>query len=160
LLEQDNENIFGAYTFGSIAPPLPPKPQPLIGNDTIRPTSGNDTIIGTAGADRLLGLGGNDTITGGDGNDFLNGGKGKDTLSGGKGKDKFLLRRGVGRDLIQDFQDKQDKLVLAGKLKFKDLDILQRGKGTLVSAGKEQLAFLKNVNANLITAADFTRSLR
>ena len=157
LTPQDNENIFGSYMLiDPIIPPPPPPPPPL----PKKPTNGNDTITGTLGADRLLGLGGNDTISGGDGNDFLDGGKGKDTLSGGKGKDKFLLGRGFGRDLIQDFQDKQDKLVLAGKLKFKDLDILQRGKGTLVSAGKEQLAFLKNVDADLITAADFTRSLQ
>ncbi|MBW4662085.1 MAG: hypothetical protein KME15_25805 [Drouetiella hepatica Uher 2000/2452] len=179
LLEQDNENIFGSYTLIAaptiVAPPQGTNLPVGTGENTTSPggiasppggsvvgriTEKNDYISGTPGADRLLGLGGNDRIIGGDGNDFLDGGKGKDTLSGGKGKDKFLLGQGLGRDLIQDFQDKQDKLVLAGKLKFKDLDILQRGKGTLVSAGKEQLAFLKNVDADLITAADFTRSLQ
>ncbi|MBW4662083.1 MAG: hypothetical protein KME15_25790 [Drouetiella hepatica Uher 2000/2452] len=128
------------------------------GQAIVLPTKGNDRISGTLGADRLLGLGGNDTLTGGDGNDLLNGGKGKDTLSGGNGKDKFVIGRGLGRDLIQDFKDKQDKLALAGGLKFKDLNILQRGKSTLIRADREELAFLNNLKANLITAADFTKA--
>ncbi|MBW4662084.1 MAG: CSLREA domain-containing protein [Drouetiella hepatica Uher 2000/2452] len=177
LLEQDNENIFGSYTLiaapavvnppqgdkppagtsGNVTPPQGTNPS-TGGSTVVQPTEKSDFISGTPGADRLTGLGGNDMLSGGDGNDFLDGGKGKDTLSGGKGKDKFLLGRGFGRDLIQDFQDKQDKLVLAVGLKFKDLGIFQRGKNTLIRAANEELAFLKNMKADLITGADFTKA--
>ena len=41
-----------------------------------------------------------------------------DKLIGGKGKDIFKLSKGKGYDLIQDFQDKQDKILIGSMKKL------------------------------------------
>ncbi|NJN88346.1 MAG: hypothetical protein HC881_21225 [Leptolyngbyaceae cyanobacterium SL_7_1] len=124
----------------------------------------NNRLVSTPQADRLLGLGGNDTLVGrngsdrlegGTGNDFLDGGKGRDTYVGGGGRDRFKLSRREGRDTILDFQNGVDRLALAGNLEFDDLTIRRSGRNTLISAGRDQLALLSNINSNQITAADF-----
>lgn len=83
-----------------------------------------ERILTGSGADRLTGNGlgnvfvsaaGADVISAGSGNDALTGGTGKDTLSGGTGEDQFifLTNSGVG-DIITDFTNGQDKIVLEG----------------------------------------------
>ena len=116
------------------------------GNDHLEGQTGNDRMIGGAGADVLLGQGGADTLNGGNGNDdlfggssgdILRGGKGRDTLWGGAGRDeldggegndalhggadedRFVF--GAGRDVIADFQDDVDTLVLDSALWTGDL---------------------------------------
>ncbi len=74
--------------------------------------SKNDSFYSGSGNDVFWGYAGNDKISGGDGNDYLVGGKGNDKLIGGKGKDTFKLSSGKGYDLIQDFKNKQDKILL------------------------------------------------
>jgi Ca2+-binding RTX toxin-like protein len=125
------------------------------------------TFIGTRRKDRLIGneldnlivgYGGDDILSGESGRDRLFGGKGSDTLKSGADPDIFALETGAGRDLIQDFRDRQDKLGLTSGMKFKQLSITQQGQDTLISISRrgDQLALLTNVRANFITKADFT----
>lgn len=128
------------------------------GKDTLTGTPGNDRLDGGNGDDTLSGLAGNDTLSGGNGNDSLQGGNGDDSLTGGNGNDLFILARGEGTDTVVDFQDGTDRLGLAGGLTFNQLTINQSSSNTLIriTDNNEVLASLTRVNANLITAADFT----
>lgn len=91
------------------------------GNDAVRGEAGNDLVAGGVGNDRLFGDEGNDRVDGGTGNDVLTGGGGADVLDGGAGNDvvaggpqndRFLFARLGGRDVVADFQDNVDTLVL------------------------------------------------
>ena len=117
------------------------------GNDTIQGFGGNDQIFGdrendllagNEGADTLSGGQGSDTIYGGQesdwmfgdrGNDLLIGGEGTDILTGGAGDDLFVMdRTSVAStiseaDIITDFGDGNDKIVLTEGMKFSDLNI-------------------------------------
>lgn len=136
------------------------------GNDSLKGGKGNDRLFGGGNKDVLLGLGGNDTLSGGVGNDRLEGGigsdrlyggPGSDTLKGGPGSDIFVLEKGRGRDRIEDFRNGSDRLGLTPGLKFRQLEIVQRSQGTLIRAGKDDLALLIDVSANQISQADFVR---
>lgn len=106
--------------------------------------AGRDSLSGLGGADRLIGGGGADRLSGGAGRDWLEGGAGDDRLSGGAGADRFVFAPGSGADLVLDFQDGRDKLVLQG---FAGLDsaedllarALQRGADVVIAlaAGDE-----------------------
>ena len=117
------------------------------GNDTIQGFGGNDQIFGdrendllagNEGADKLSGGQGSDTIYGGQesdwmfgdrGNDLLVGGEGKDILTGGAGDDLFVIEKTsvastiAQADVITDFGDGNDKIVLTEGMKFSDLNI-------------------------------------
>ena len=117
------------------------------GNDTIQGFGGNDQIFGdrdndllagNEGADTLSGGQGSDTIYGGQGDDWmfgdrgsdlLVGGEGMDILTGGAGDDLFVMdRTSVAStiseaDIITDFGDGNDKIVLTEGMKFSDLNI-------------------------------------
>lgn len=136
-----------------VGPPNPPTPSTPTPSNTGTP--GNDRIIGTAAKDKLLGLGGNDVLSGGLGNDLLDGGTGNNVLVGGKGRDIFALRRGAGRSVVKDFQDRQDKLGLLPNVRFDKLKILQKGRNTHISFGQDLLAILQNVQSDRITRTDF-----
>jgi Ca2+-binding RTX toxin-like protein len=78
---------------------------------------GDDKITASDGLKGLIKLkldggAGDDVITGGDGNDWIAGGKGYDTLTGGKGYDTFVFEK--GKDVITDFEDGKDKIVIEG----------------------------------------------
>ena len=117
------------------------------GNDTIQGFGGNDQIFGdrdndllagNEGADTLSGGQGSDTIYGGQGDDWmfgdrgsdlLVGGEGMDILTGGAGDDLFVMDRTsvastiAQADVITDFGDGNDKIVLTEGMKFSDLNI-------------------------------------
>lgn len=117
------------------------------GNDTIQGFGGNDQIFGdrdndllagNEGADTLSGGQGSDTIYGGQesdwmfgdrGSDLLVGGEGMDILTGGAGDDLFVMDRTsvastiAQADVITDFGDGNDKIVLTEGMKFSDLNI-------------------------------------
>ncbi|MBD3886343.1 hypothetical protein IFO70_32145 [Phormidium tenue FACHB-886] len=116
---------------------------------------GNDTLSGMGGNDALCGGTGNDIQNGGTGNDISFGGLGRDTHTGGTGNDTFVLALNNGVDMIRDFQNGKDKIGLSIELNPEILDIVQRGKNTIVGVGSERLAILSNVKANQINAADF-----
>jgi Ca2+-binding RTX toxin-like protein len=84
------------------------------------------------------------------------GGQGSDRLIGGKSRDVFVLERGPGRDVIQDFTNGLDRLAIEG-VNPRRLEISQKGRNTLISFGRDDLAILIGVQANQITAQDFIR---
>jgi Ca2+-binding RTX toxin-like protein len=136
------------------------------GRDRLLGGDDNDELLGGGGVDRLIGGNGNDTLEGGNGKDFLKGGAGRDTLDGGrgndvmvggKGRDRFVIDRGEGVDLIRDFRDRQDRIVLEGRLTFGYLSINQVGRDVLISTPNEDLARLRNTLASDLSAADFSR---
>ncbi|HEY9628036.1 MAG TPA: DUF4347 domain-containing protein [Coleofasciculaceae cyanobacterium] len=131
-------------------------------------------LMGTSRNDKLLGYNGNDRLVGGNGNDSLDGGKNRDTLFGGKGndvlkggKDTNFLSGGANRDvfvlepgatqIIRDFQNNVDKLGLSGNLKFNDLDLIKRGRNTIVKKDNAVLGILEGVRPSLISSADFVK---
>lgn len=77
---------------------------------------GDNFIKGFSGDDVLNGKGGDDRLEGGRDDDVLNGGAGNDVLNGGKGADSFVFEAdGTGdADIIEDFNSRQDSLVLDG----------------------------------------------
>lgn len=112
--------------------------QGLGGNDLIFGDRENDLLAGNEGADTLAGGQGSDTIYGGQGDDVINGdrgqdlligGEGKDILTGGAGDDLFVIERTAAAssleqaDIITDFGNGNDKIVLTDGMKFSDLDI-------------------------------------
>lgn len=137
---------------GPIVSRLIPAGRVLVGK------AGKDRLVGFAGDDALFGNGGNDALFGEDGDDILNGGKGRNQETGGSGQDLFvLLKRGTA--VIQDFHKGEDHLRLHGKLKFKELEIFQRGKSTIIEdKNQDVLAVLRGVKAGQLSAADFVKS--
>ena len=139
------------------------------GNDHIRGESfsfgvgWNDILFGDAGDDLLFGLDGNDSLTGGSGNDILDGYAGDDTMNGGAGADWFQVdvgTNGLDRDVVQDFSDGEDQILLAlDGLTAPDMSfvssIAQAAADTVVSFTSGAEMRLLGVSAGSITANDF-----
>ena len=127
-------------------------------DDTIAGGLGNDLIYGNRGKDYLYGEDGDDQIWGGAGNDEIWGGSGNDTFWGGADKDTFVLVRGQGKDIIEDFDLNEDKIAGAGGIKtFGSLLITQLGSDTLITdkARNQDLAVLTGINANTLNNSHF-----
>ena len=73
--------------------------------EEVRSGDSDDDLVGSPGDDRLRG---------GEGEDFLEGGPGNDRLDGGDGEDTFYFEPGHGEDVISDFTDGEDTIVLRG----------------------------------------------
>jgi hypothetical protein len=125
------------------------------GNDFLNGNRGDDTLFGGEGNDTLHGGKDNDILNGGNGNDVLWGDLGNDTLIGGAGQDTFVFREGDGVNLVVDFEVGIDRLGLAEGLTFEQLNITQGTGVTNITVGGELLVILNNVNASMITQADF-----
>ena len=100
------------------------------GNDILRGANGHDTLDGGAGNDKLFGGRHKDLLFGGDGDDVIRGGDGYDTLDGGAGDDRliggrhgdkltggegadvFVFGRVAGNDVITDFTQGEDTILL------------------------------------------------
>jgi len=87
--------------------------------------NGHDRVYGGAGNDTVNGGGGNEVIYGEAGSDSLIGGIGNDTLWGGADADQFVFAAGCGADLVGDFEDDIDTLVLDDALWGGGLSIVQ-----------------------------------
>ncbi|NEQ82574.1 MAG: RTX toxin [Moorea sp. SIO2I5] len=125
------------------------------GDDSLKGGDGDDNLFGEAGNDTLLGGQGQDQLFGGSGEDLLNGGQGDNILTGGAGEDTFVLST-AGKNTIVDFEDGVDLLKLDGDLTFGSLSIFEQNGDTWITTQNNQpLAFLTDVNSNLITADDF-----
>ncbi|NEO75228.1 MAG: DUF4347 domain-containing protein [Moorea sp. SIO4G3] len=125
------------------------------GDDLLDGGGGDDKLFGDEGNDTLLGGQGQDQLFGGSGNDLLNGGQGDNILTGGAGEDTFVLST-AGKNTIVDFEDGVDLLQLEGGLTFGSLSIFEQNGDTWITTQNNQpLAFLTDVNSNLITADDF-----
>ena len=108
------------------------------GRDVLTGGSGTDTISGGGGTDRLIGGSSADTLIGGGGSDRLDGGSGSDTMTGGSGRDTFVLRRGTGYDIVEDFSNR-DQITVQGfndnrvRVVERDGDALLYAKGDLLA---------------------------
>ena len=109
----------------------------LIGIENISSGGGNDIVYGNKESN---------TLNGGTGNDLIVGGKGKDKLIGGKGKDIFKLSTGYGYDVIEDFEDKQDKIFIGS---MKKLKLKNKGNDVYIYKGKDLLAKVKGAKDEL-----------
>ena len=81
-------------------------------DDVIMGGRGNDRLYGQNGNDDLDGGAGNDLVAGGSGRDAIDGGVGRDTLFGGDGDDFFVFDTDSGRDVIRDFNDGDQIVIL------------------------------------------------
>jgi Ca2+-binding RTX toxin-like protein len=103
-----------------------------VGN--VRGLQGNDGLIGGVHRESLLGNTGADVLAGLYSSDLLGGGRGNDTLIGGQGSDAFFFRAHCGSDIILDFEDDRDTIVLDSRL-------LASGVSTTVQSGDLTLHF-------------------
>ncbi|MEO1291595.1 MAG: pre-peptidase C-terminal domain-containing protein [Pseudomonadota bacterium] len=88
------------------------------GNDRVFGGGGDDQLFGGAGNDHALAGAGDDRVNGQLGNDILNGGAGDDLLHGGNGADRFVFEAGTGADVILDFQNGIDTILIRGDESF------------------------------------------
>jgi hypothetical protein len=124
---------------------------------------GNDRIKGGDGDDELEGGDGNDLVFGGNGSDLIRGLEGLDTLDGGAGADFFNVIPDTGEDVILNFEDGQDKLVLTptprfgSELTFEQLSITGNDSSTTIAIAEteETLVTLQNIAPSAIDADDF-----
>ena len=148
LGRQGNDTLFGGGNNDT-----------LLGNqdhDTLLGEDGLDSLIGGQGQDTLIGGNNTDVLKGGDDNDLLDGSQGRDTLIGEQGADGFLLRSAEGNDLITDFDDGIDSLLLDG-LVYNDLTIEDSGSDTIikVTGTSEIIATLQGIEPSAIDSSDF-----
>ncbi len=128
---------------------------------TIGNSKNNIAIARGVVIENAVGGGGNDVITGNSSDNKLTGGAGNDTLSGGGGADTFVVTRGAGADIIQDFQvgvDKIDALGLGltgGSLSAAGITLSQSGSSTIVRFPNGEQITLLNVNVSQLTLNDF-----
>ncbi|MGD1701246.1 DUF192 domain-containing protein [Dapis sp. BLCC M229] len=128
------------------------------GADVLQGNQGDDIIFGGQDADTIFGGQGNDLISGDLGADWLIGDLGRDTMTGGEGEDIFAIgRRGdlsstgginlTDADVITDFGNGGDRLILTGGLQFNELNILPSEGNTIIQdrVTGEYLAVLSGV---------------
>lgn len=131
-------------------------------DDTISGGDGNDTVDGGAGDDTINGGDGNDTVDGGAGDDLFADIGGNDLLTGGEGNDNFVLLANRDKDVILDFEDGKDRIILSENdpkdgLSFDRLNITEAEGNTIISLAEtgEALVELAGVSAATINAEDF-----
>lgn len=113
------------------------------GADKLLGGAGHDRIDGGAGNDWLRGEFGNDTLIGGAGNDTLHGGFGDDVLNGNGGYDVFVFQKGFGRDVINQYEEGHDRILIARELlghdagRFLREHIRETADGVVIDLGKE-----------------------
>jgi serralysin len=100
-------------------------------SDSILGNTGRNELHGNGGADTINGSGGGDTIFGGGGNDRIIGGNGGDRLYGGAGADTFVFTNLVtAYDVIKDFEDGTDSIVIDTDAASRVGDLTITGQGT------------------------------
>jgi Ca2+-binding RTX toxin-like protein len=124
------------------------------GNDTLNGGNGRDRLRGGGAHDHLVGDRGNDDLLGGSGNDLLWGNGGRDRLRGQEGRDRFVIEKARGINIITDYQDRVDTLILADNLTFQQLTFRARGTNTVIKLGQNALARVVNIQPNQLTLDD------
>ena len=103
---------------------------------------GDDLLYGgpDGGPDILVGGDGDDKVYGGKGNDLLGGGHGDDLLKGGPGTDYFSFYPDDGDDVILDFGNGEDKIVLTAFEDIQsvaDLILQQQGDNLVIDLSRQ-----------------------
>ena len=104
----------------------------------------------------------NNIITGGSGQQTIDGGLGDDVLKGGAGSDIFILARGNGSDLIQDFKP-EDSVSLNG-YGFASFDevkanMVQSGTDVRLDLGQGEVLVFANTTIDQFASSQFKLSL-
>lgn len=124
------------------------------GDNRIEGRGGADTIKGYDGHDTLLGGAGNDSLNAGDDNDLIAGGTGNDRMKGGKGLDSFVFLTGDGQDVITDFDEDEDSLLLGvsgfGTLAALTGHVTQQGSDVLFDFGGGHSLLVEDVKVAVI----------
>ena len=117
--------------------------------------AGADALYGTAEANSLNGGAGGDRLFGNDGADRLQGARGSDTLSGGDGADRFVFVRGDGQDIVTDFQNGTDRLVIdTGAASFAAVTVTDAGDDVRVAVDGLEI-LIRDIAPAAIGASDF-----
>ncbi|WP_062212860.1 calcium-binding protein [Aureimonas sp. AU12] len=129
------------------------------GADTLQGRDGNDYLTGGNGNDVVIGGNGVDQLLGGAGQDILAGQAGNDQLTGGTEADQFYFNLNGGQDIIVDFQDGIDKIVLGADVKNISL-FSSNGSAALdlfdaTSSTPHTYVLLQGVSASQIDGSDF-----
>ena len=101
-------------------------------------------------------------IQGGAGSQQLYGGGGQDVLIGGAGNDTFIIVKGQGNDVIQDFTPGQDTLRLsAGYSTFDQVQshLSQVGADVKLDMGGGDAVLLRNLTVSQLSASSFQLQL-
>ncbi|MDO6962756.1 hypothetical protein [Rhizobium alvei] len=123
--------------------------------------TGNANINGEGNGDAnvLFGNGGNNKLNGGGQADALWGGAGNDILRGGIGADGFYFKSNGDKEIVRDFKDGVDGLILAVDTELTNLQFVkQHGVNVgddLVITYDGTTMIIENVHKNQITDADF-----
>ncbi|MEM6618920.1 MAG: calcium-binding protein [Pseudomonadota bacterium] len=141
------------------------------GDDVIDLDGGNNTFFGGNGRDSLSGDRDRDVMFGGFGRDTLEGANGDDILSGGAGADTFVYLRlffdvsippelqtiSYGNDIITDFEDGVDALVLSQLFgtTFNDLVIQNIGGNAVIFQGNDSTITLQGMGG-LLDSSDIS----
>jgi probable HAF family extracellular repeat protein len=115
------------------------------GNNRVITGSGNDFVTAGLGDDQIYTGAGDDNINAGDGNNLIKPGTGNDAVSVGNGNDQIILEAGEGSVTISGFNAIADKLRLGGSLVGKSISLVTELGSTLVKAGDDLLATIKDV---------------
>lgn len=102
--------------------------------------------------------GGNDIIQTASGRDTISGGLGNDDLTGGGGADRFVYDRlaDEGDDVIRDFTDRVDRIVLSGgSMADVTIEAVNDGADTRITLDSGTTILLEDVAAGKIGSADF-----
>lgn len=127
------------------------------GNDILFGTQLTDILYGGNGTDQLDGGAGADALHGDAGHDLLYGSAGNDQLYGGADDDWFWFDIGQGTDIIMDWQDGIDKIVLGASITTINLynnagsALLEFGDGS----ANHTYALLNGVSPASIDGGDF-----
>ncbi|MEM9245810.1 MAG: calcium-binding protein, partial [Cyanobacteria bacterium P01_F01_bin.153] len=130
----------------------------------LRGSAAGEVLTSPDGALFAAGFEGDDVLVGGNADDVLAGGVGDDVLLGNGGADLYAIAPGEGADVIVDFADGSDRILLNGGLTFESLSFADgtltvAGVGAVpvaeIRSGSEVLARLANVPASALGAADF-----
>jgi Ca2+-binding RTX toxin-like protein len=116
---------------------------------------GDFKLVGSNMGTYLEGNSGNNRLIGGSGNDAFSGGKGVDVMTGGEGLDGFYFRPNANREVVTDFVDGVDRIVLGASeevTSYQDLlaHHVKNVEGGMLIFGDDTELFLKGM-----TKADF-----
>ena len=125
----------------------------LVQIERVSAGAGKDVVTGNRFANVLSGGSGNDVLNGGGGNDQLIGGPGIDRLKGGLGRDTFRIQKGAGYDIIEDFNNGQDRLLLgSGKSRLR---IKANSGDALIYQGSDLLARIDNAEGQIQVSGNY-----